>query len=145
MGYFDAVATRYGCQVQGATHVCVTNLDVLGYLNEIKVCVAYEVDGKRREHFPNITRLEHSVPIYETLKGWNCDISGVRNYDDLTQRSQSLCRSFGRTDWDPHRIGFQRTQSRTNHDQKKMSTQCSFFCSFIKVRNSLGLKGLLFR
>jgi len=83
MGYFDAVATRYGCQVQGATHVCMTNLDVLGYLDEIKICIAYEVDGKRREHFPNITRLAYSVPIYETMKGWNCDISHVRNYDDL--------------------------------------------------------------
>ena len=89
MGYFDAVATRYGCQVQGATHVCVTNLDVLGYLDEIKICVAYEVDGKRREHFPNITRLEHSKPIYETLKGWNCDISHIRNYDDLPKEAKA--------------------------------------------------------
>jgi len=89
MGYFDAVATRYGCQVQGATHVCMTNLDVLGYLDEIKICVAYEVDGKRREHFPNITRLAYSVPIYETMKGWNCDISHVRNYDDLPIEAKS--------------------------------------------------------
>lgn len=83
MGYFDAVATRYGCQVQGATHVALTNLDVLGYLPEIKICVAYETDGKRREHFPNITRLDHSTPIFETMKGWNCDISQIRHYDDL--------------------------------------------------------------
>jgi adenylosuccinate synthase len=89
MGYFDAVATRYGCQVQGATHVCMTNLDVLGYLDEIKICVAYEVDGKRREHFPNITRLAYSVPIYETMKGWNCDISHIRNYDDLPQEAKA--------------------------------------------------------
>jgi adenylosuccinate synthase len=89
MGYFDAVATRYGCQVQGATHVCMTNLDVLGYLDEIKICVAYEVDGKRREHFPNITRLAYSVPIYETMKGWNCDISHVRNYEDLPSEAKA--------------------------------------------------------
>lgn len=85
MGWFDVVATRYGCQVQGATHLVLTNLDVLGYLNEIPVCVAYETDGKRRDHFPNITRLENSKPILETLPGWNSDISHIRNYDDLPE------------------------------------------------------------
>ena len=85
MGWFDVVATRYGCQVQGATHLVLTNLDVLGYLNEIPVCVAYETDGKRRYHFPNITRLENSKPILETLPGWNSDISHIRNYDDLPE------------------------------------------------------------
>ncbi len=85
MGWFDVVATRYGCQVQGATHLVLTNLDVLGYLNEIPVCVAYETDGKRRDHFPNITRLDHSKPIIETLPGWNSDISHIRNYDDLPE------------------------------------------------------------
>ena len=85
MGWFDAVATRYGCQVQGATHLVLTNLDVLGYLDKIPVCVAYETDGKRREHFPNITRLEHSVPILEYVDGWNCDISHIRNYDELPE------------------------------------------------------------
>ncbi|HAO61354.1 MAG TPA: adenylosuccinate synthase [Erysipelotrichaceae bacterium] len=85
MGWFDAVATRYGCQVQGATHLVLTNLDVLGYLDKIPVCVAYETDGKRREHFPNITRLEHSVPILEYVDGWNCDISHIRDYDELPE------------------------------------------------------------
>lgn len=85
MGWFDVVATRYGCQVQGATHLVLTNLDVLGYLDEIPVCVAYETDGVRRDHFPNITRLEHSKPIIETLAGWNSDISHIRNYDDLPE------------------------------------------------------------
>lgn len=85
MGWFDAVATRYGCQVQGATHLVLTNLDVLGYLDKIPVCVAYETDGKRREHFPNITRLEHSVPILEYVDGWNCDISHIRDYADLPE------------------------------------------------------------
>jgi adenylosuccinate synthase len=83
MGWFDVVATRYGCQVQGATHLVLTNLDVLGYLDQIPVCVAYMTDGKRRDHFPNITRLENSTPILETLPGWNTDISGIRNYDEL--------------------------------------------------------------
>lgn len=85
MGWFDAVATRYGCQVQGATDLVLTNLDVLGYLDEIPVCVAYETEGKRREHFPNITRLEHSTPILETFKGWKSDITAIRDYDDLPQ------------------------------------------------------------
>ena len=85
MGWFDVVATRYGCQIQGATHLVLTNLDVLGYLDKIPVCVAYETDGKRREHFPNITRLEHSVPILEYVDGWNCDISHIRDYDDLPE------------------------------------------------------------
>lgn len=85
MGWFDVVATRYGCQVQGATNLVLTNLDVLGYLDSIPVCVAYETEGKRRDHFPNITRLDHSTPIIETLPGWNSDISGIRNYDDLPE------------------------------------------------------------
>ncbi len=85
MGWFDVVATRYGCQVQGATHLVLTNLDVLGYLDQIPVCVAYETDGKRREHFPNITRLERSKPILEYLPGWNCDISQIRNYEELPE------------------------------------------------------------
>jgi len=85
MGWFDVVATRYGCQVQGATHLVLTNLDVLGYLDQIPVCVAYETDGKRREHFPNITRLERSTPILEYLPGWNCDISQIRNYEELPE------------------------------------------------------------
>jgi adenylosuccinate synthase len=85
MGWFDVVATRYGCQVQGATHLVLTNLDVLGYLEQIPVCVAYETDGKRRDHFPNITRLDNSTPILETLPGWMSDISHIRNYDELPE------------------------------------------------------------
>lgn len=85
MGWFDVVATRYGCQVQGATHLVLTNLDVLGYLDQIPVCVAYMTDGKRRDHFPNITRLENSTPILETLPGWNTDITKIRNYDELPE------------------------------------------------------------
>jgi len=85
MGWFDAVATRYGCQVQGATDLVLTNLDVLGYLDQIPVCVAYETEGKRRDHFPNITRLEHSKPILEVFPGWNQDISDIRNYEELPQ------------------------------------------------------------
>lgn len=90
MGWFDVVATRYGCQVQGATHLVLTNLDVLGYLDQIPVCVAYETDGKRRDHFPNITRLENSKPILEVFPGWKSDISQIRNYDELPE----LCKAY---------------------------------------------------
>lgn len=88
MGYFDAVATRYGCQVQGATHLVLTNIDVLGFMDQIPVCVAYETEGKRREHFPNITRLEHSKPIYEYVKGWNQEIDHIRSYEDLPEATK---------------------------------------------------------
>jgi adenylosuccinate synthase len=110
MGWFDVVATRYGCQIQGATHLVLTNLDVLGYLDKIPVCVAYETDGKRREHFPNITRLEHSVPILEYVDGWNCDISHIRDYDELPEN----CKRY--VEYLEERSGFQRTQTRTDHE-----------------------------
>lgn len=90
MGWFDVVATRYGCQVQGATELVLTNLDVLGYLDTIPVCEAYLTDGKRRDHFPNITRLENSTPIYTEFKGWKSDISHIRNYDELPE----LCKAY---------------------------------------------------
>ncbi len=89
VGYFDAVATRYGCQVQGATNVALTNLDVLAYLEKIPVCVAYETEGKRREHFPNISRLEVSKPIYEYIEGWRTDITAIRDYNELPEKCKA--------------------------------------------------------
>lgn len=83
VGWFDAVATRYGVMVQGATEVVLTNLDVLGYLDEIPVCVAYEVDGKRITDFPATPVLMKCKPVYEKLPGWKCDIRGVKSYDEL--------------------------------------------------------------
>ncbi len=83
MGWFDAVATRYGCRVQGATEVALTLLDVLGYRDEIPVCTAYEVDGERTTEFPVNARLEKARPVYETLPGWKTDISGIREYAEL--------------------------------------------------------------
>ena len=83
MGWFDAVASKYGCMLQGATEVSLTNLDVLGYLDTIPVCKAYEVDGIITEDFPVTTRLNGARPVYEYLKGWNCDISGIRSYNKL--------------------------------------------------------------
>lgn len=89
MGYFDAVATRYGVQIQGATHLVLTNLDVLAYLESIPVCVAYETEGKRRDYFPNVTRLEKSTPIYEYVEGWQSDITQIRNYDELPEKCKA--------------------------------------------------------
>lgn len=85
MGWLDLVATRYGCQVQGATSVAFTVLDVLGYLDEIPVCVAYELNGKRIDHFPTTAQLKHCKPIYEVLPGWKCDIRGIKKYEDLPE------------------------------------------------------------
>lgn len=83
VGWFDAVATRYGVLVQGGTEIVLTNLDVLGYLDEIPVCVAYEADGKRLTDFPATPTLLKCKPVYETLPGWKCDIRGIRDYADL--------------------------------------------------------------
>lgn len=85
MGWLDLVATRYGCRVQGATEVAFTVLDALGYLDEIPVCVAYELDGKQIDYFPTTTQLKRCKPVLKVMKGWKCDISGITNYDDLPQ------------------------------------------------------------
>lgn len=90
MGWLDLVATRYGCRVQGTTKIAFTVLDVLGYLDEIPVCVAYELDGKRIDYFPSTTKLKRAKPVYEVLPGWKCDISNVRKYEDLPEN----CRKY---------------------------------------------------
>ena len=90
MGWFDAVATRYGCRIQGATEVAFTVLDVLGYLDEIPVCVGYEIDGQVTKDFPTTVKLEKAKPVYTTLPGWKCDIRGIKNYEDLPEN----CRKY---------------------------------------------------
>ncbi len=85
MGWFDAVATRYGCRVQGATEVALTVLDVLGYLKEIPVCVGYEIDGKEVRDFPTTVKLKAAKPIYKILPGWSCDIRGIDSYEKLPE------------------------------------------------------------
>ncbi len=90
VGWFDAVATRYGVMVQGATQVVLTNLDVLSYLDEIPVCVAYEVDGRQITEFPATPTLMHCKPVYEMLPGWKCDIRGAKSYDELPEN----CRKY---------------------------------------------------
>ena len=88
VGWFDAVATRYGVMVQGATEVVMTNLDVLGYLDEIKVCTGYEIDGKVTTDFPVTPELKKAKPVYTTLPGWKCDLRGTTKWEDLPKAAQ---------------------------------------------------------
>ncbi len=90
VGWFDAVATRYGCMVQGATDCAMTNLDVLGYLPEIKVCVAYEIDGEIVRDFPVTPRLDRAKPVYQTLPGWMTNVRGIAKYEELPEN----CRRY---------------------------------------------------
>ena len=90
MGWFDAVASRYGCRIQGATEAVLTVLDVLGYLDEIPVCVGYDIDGTVTKDFPTTVQLEKAKPVYTTLPGWKRDIRGIKNYKDLPKE----CRDY---------------------------------------------------
>ena len=88
VGWFDAVATKYGCMVQGATQVALTCLDVLGYLDEIPVCTGYEIDGQVTDMFPTTPSLLRAKPVFTTLPGWKCDIRGCKRYEDLPQQAR---------------------------------------------------------
>ena len=90
MGWFDCVASKYGCRMQGTTDVAFTVLDVLGYLDEIPVCVGYEIDGEITTEFPVTHLLEKAKPVLEVLPGWKCDIRGIREYDKLPEN----CRRY---------------------------------------------------
>lgn len=90
VGWFDAVASRYGCRIQGSTEVALTVLDVLGYLDEIPICVGYEIDGEVVKDFPVTYKLEKAKPVLKTLPGWKCDIRGIRKYEDLPEN----CRNY---------------------------------------------------
>lgn len=100
MGWFDCVASHYGCRIQGTTDVAFTVLDVLGYLNEIPVCVAYDIDGEITTDFPTTNKLRKAKPVYETLPGWKCDIRGIKNYEDLPEN----CRKY--IEFIEEKIGF---------------------------------------
>lgn len=90
MGWFDCVASKYGCRLQGTTDVAFTVLDVLGYLDEIPVCVGYEIDGEVTTEFPTTAKLEKAKPVLKKLPGWKCDIRGIRTYEDLPEN----CRNY---------------------------------------------------
>lgn len=88
MGWFDCVATKYGCMLQGTTDVVLSLIDVLGYLDKIPVCVAYDIDGKITTDFPNTPKLNRAKPVFEYLDGWKCDIRGAKNYDELPENAR---------------------------------------------------------
>ncbi|HIV24869.1 MAG TPA: adenylosuccinate synthase [Candidatus Scatomonas pullistercoris] len=100
VGWYDCVASRYGCRIQGTTDVAFTVLDVLGYLDEIPVCVAYDIDGEITTEFPTTGLLEKARPVYETLPGWKCEIRGIRKYEDLPEN----CRKY--IEFIEEKIGF---------------------------------------
>lgn len=100
MGWFDCVASKYGCRIQGTTDVAFTVLDILGYLKEIPVCVAYDIDGEITTEFPTTGLLEKAKPVIEVLPGWNCDIRGIKNYEDLPEN----CRKY--IEFVEEKIGF---------------------------------------
>ena len=100
MGWFDCVASKYGCRLQGATDVAFSVLDVLGYLDEIPVCVGYDIDGEITTDFPTTAKLKKAKPVYETLPGWKQDIRGIKNYEDLPEN----CRRY--IEFVEEKIGF---------------------------------------
>lgn len=100
MGWFDCVASKYGCRLQGTTDVAFTVLDVLGYLDEIPVCVSYELDGARTEEFPVTAKLERAKPVLTKLPGWKCDIRGIKSYEELPEN----CRKY--VEFIEQRIGY---------------------------------------
>lgn len=88
VGFFDAVATKYGCEIQGATEVCVTCLDVLSYLDTIKVCTGYELNGKIYKDFLTTEELYQAKPVYTELKGWKTDIRGINKFEELPKEAK---------------------------------------------------------
>ena len=100
MGWFDCVATRYGCRIQGTTDVAFTVIDVLGYLDKIPVCTGYEYEGKVLDDFPTTQILEKCKPVREVLDGWKTDIRGIKNYEDLPEN----CKKY--IDFVEQHIGF---------------------------------------
>ena len=90
MGWFDCVASKYGCRMQGTTDVAFTVLDVLGYLDEIPVCVGYEIDGEVTKEFPTTSLLKKAKPVYQVIPGWKSEIRGISRYEDLPQK----CRDY---------------------------------------------------
>ncbi len=100
MGWFDVVASKYGCRMQGTTDVAFTVLDVLGYLEEIPVCVAYDIDGSITTDFPTTCMLEKAKPVIEVLPGWKTDIRGIKTYEELPEN----CRKY--IEFVEEKIGF---------------------------------------
>ncbi len=90
VGWFDCVASKYGCRLQGTTDVAFTVLDVLGYLDEIPVCIGYEIDGEVTTEFPTTAKLKKAKPVWKRLPGWKCEITGIQKYEELPEN----CRAY---------------------------------------------------
>ena len=88
VGPVDIVATRYGVEVQGATNIALTKMDVLSYMDKIPVCSRYTLDGQPTDRFPFPVLLNQAKPVIEYLEGWKCDISGIRTWEDLPQAAK---------------------------------------------------------
>ncbi len=96
VGWYDCVASRYGCKVQGATQVALTVIDPLGYLDEIPMCVGYDIDGEEHQDFPNTTYLYRAKPILKKMPGWKCDVTGIRSFEDLPKECQEYVNEIER-------------------------------------------------
>ena len=116
MGWFDCVASKYGCRMQGATDVAFTVVDVLGYLDEIPVCVGYEIDGEVTTEFPTTHLLEKAKPVFKTLPGWKCDIRGIKKYEDLPEN----CRNY--IEFIEKEIGYPITMVSNGHGEDMISS-----------------------
>ena len=127
MGWFDCVASKYGCRMQGATDVAFTVLDVLGYLDEIPVCVGYEIDGEVTTDFPVTAKLEKAKPVLKKLPGWKCDIRGIKKYEDLPENCRKVCRVCGGADRISNHDGIKRTWA-----ERILSTAASRMTHMIK-------------
>ena len=112
MGWFDCVASKYGCRMQGTTDVAFTVLDVLGYLDEIPVCVGYEIDGEVTTDFPVTSKLAKAKPVLEVLPGWKCDIRGIKKYEELPEN----CRKY--IEFIEERIGYPITMVSNGPDRQ---------------------------
>ena len=115
VGWFDAVATKYGCMVQGATQTALTCLDVLGYLDEIPVCTGYEIDGTVTDQFPTTPALLRARPVFTSLPGWKCDIRGCTDYDALPANARAY------VDFLERRIGAPITMVSTGPKREEMT------------------------
>ena len=114
MGWFDCVATRYGCMLQGTTDVAFTAIDVLSYLDEIPVCVGYEMDGVVTKEFPVTPLLEKAKPVYEVLPGWKTNIRGITKYEDFAGKCQKVVDSSKKKSVTPsHRFNGPKTQMKS--------------------------------
>ena len=96
VGWFDAVATRYGCRMQGTTEIALTVLDPLGYLDEIPICVGYDIDGRVTEDFPNTIDCYKAKPVLKTMPGWKCDIRGIKEFDALPEAAKNYVKEIER-------------------------------------------------